>query len=94
MKQHLTSSIKQKRGLVMKKIRSLITMLIITLATATPVLAAAAREDHSNFLVWAFLSVCGLIVVVQLLPVIFMAFGLITGAAKGKKDQEAKANNK
>lgn len=78
----------------MKNIRLLITSTLISLASATPVLAAGVREDNSNFLVWAFLSVCGLIVVVQLLPVIFMAYGIVAGAVKGKDTKEAKAINK
>ena len=77
----------------MKKISSLATSLLIMLASATPVLAASGREDNSNFLVWAFLSLCGLIVVVQLLPVIFMAFGIVSGAVKGKDQAAAKAVN-
>ncbi len=77
----------------MKKLRSLSIALVLAFASATPVLAASGREDNSSFLVWAFLTVCGLIVVVQLLPVIFMAFGIISGAAKGKSP-EAKAAHK
>ncbi|HKL22674.1 MAG TPA: hypothetical protein VJ904_12780 [Tichowtungia sp.] len=77
----------------MKNLRSMVTLLIASTVWATPVLAAGAREDNSNLLVWAFLSMCGLIVVVQLLPVIFMAFGIVTGALKGKRPA-AKAVNK
>ena len=78
----------------MKNLRILFNALIVALVSATPVLAASGREDNSNFLVWAFLSLCGLIVVVQLLPVIFMAFGIVAGAVKGKEAKEAKAVNK
>ena len=78
----------------MKKINSIVTSILVLLASATPVLAASGREDNSNFLVWAFLSLCGLIVVVQLLPVIFMAFGIVSGAVKGKDQEAAKAVNK
>lgn len=77
----------------MKKYRILISALIASLASAAPALAATGREDSSSFLVWAFLSVCGLIVIVQLLPVIFMAFGIVSGAVKGKEQKEAKAIN-
>ena len=77
----------------MKTLRPLIATLVIAIASASPVLAASGREDNSSFLVWAFLTLCGLIVVVQLLPVIFMAFGIITGAVKGKSP-EAKVTNK
>ena len=78
----------------MEKARFFATSLFLILASATPVLAASGREDHSNVLVWAFLSLCGLIVVVQLLPVIFMAFGIIAGAIKGKDQAAAKVVNK
>ncbi len=78
----------------MKNLRLLIPSLIIVLASATPVLAATGREDSSSLLVWAFLSVCGLIVIVQLLPVIFMAFGIVSGAVKGKEVKEVKAGTK
>jgi len=77
----------------MKTLRPVIATLVIALASASPVLAAAGREDNSSFLVWAFLSLCGLIVIVQLLPVIFMAFGIVSGAVKSKSP-EAKAANK
>lgn len=77
----------------MKKLRSMITLIIISAAWATPVFAAGAREDNSSLLVWAFLSLCALIVLVQLLPVIFMAFGIVSGAIKAKRP-EAKAVNK
>ncbi len=78
----------------MKKLRLLISALILALASATPSLAASGREDSSSFLVWAFLSVCGLIVIVQLLPVIFMAFGIVSGAVKSKEQKAIKAVNK
>jgi len=48
---------------------------VLTLAAlaAMVVPAVAASVDHgkaSNFVVWAFLSLCGLIVVAQVLPLI------------------------
>lgn len=77
----------------MKTLRSMFILLVVASFWASPVLAASPREDHSNLLVWAFLCICGLIVVVQLLPVIFMAFGIVSGAIRGKRP-EAKAINK
>lgn len=49
--------------------------IVFTVATlaVTVVPAVAASVDHgkaSNFVVWAFLSLCGLIVVAQVLPLI------------------------
>ena len=52
----------------------------------SPVLAAATgREDSSNVLVWAFLGICGLIIFLQMVPVLSMAYGLVKGIF-GKKD--------
>ena len=51
------------------KLKTLFSALTITfLGTATSVMAATTgREDHSLFLTWVFLGVCGLIIVLQLL---------------------------
>jgi hypothetical protein len=69
---------------------------IVTLATAallapaTQVLAeAGTRQDHSNYLVWAFLGMCALIVIIQLMPVAMLAYGLVKGLLKGKKETAA-----
>ena len=56
------------------------------LASASPLLAATgAREDSSNVLVWAFLGTCGLIILLQMVPVVSMAYGLIKGIFGDKK---------
>jgi hypothetical protein len=59
---------------------------LLTIATsfllipAGPALAeATVRQDNSQFLVWAFLGMCALIVIVQLMPVFILAFGLVKG---------------
>ncbi|MCD6429888.1 MAG: hypothetical protein J7L57_01550 [Deltaproteobacteria bacterium] len=51
------------------KIKTFISVLTITfLSTATSVMAeTAVREDHSLFLTWVFLGICGLIIVLQIL---------------------------
>lgn len=60
----------------------------LLLAPATRALAeAGARQDNSQFLVWAFLGMCALIVVIQLMPVAMITFGLLKGLAKGKEPQ-------
>ena len=68
------------------------TMRIVTLLsaalTASATLALAetgARQDSSQLLVWAFLGMCALIVVIQLMPVLMIAFGLVKGLFKEKK---------
>ena len=70
---------------------------IITLATAgllAPVTQALAeagtRQDNSQFLVWAFLGMCALIVIIQLMPVVMLAYGLVKGLLKGKAETAAK----
>ena len=55
------------------------------LSLVTPVFAeTAARQDDSNILVWAFLGACALIIFLQLVPVVSMAFALIKGASSSK----------
>lgn len=56
------------------------------LVLCSPVLAATgAREDSSNVLVWAFLGICGLIIFLQMVPVLSLTYGLVKGVF-GKKD--------
>jgi hypothetical protein len=65
--------------------------IIVSLVTGvTPALAASgARDDNSGFLVWAFLGVCALIVVAQILPAAMTLMGFAKGV---KKDVVAKEN--
>jgi hypothetical protein len=59
---------------------------VLLLATASSALAeTAARQDHSQLLVWAFLGMCALIVIIQLMPVVMIAYGLVKGLLKGKE---------
>jgi hypothetical protein len=58
--------------------------LLSLLASASPALAASARQDSSGLVVWIFLGFCALIVVAQLVPVVLMALGLIKGVASKK----------
>jgi len=56
------------------------------LAPATSALAeTGARQDGSQLLVWAFLGMCALIVIIQLMPVAMLAYGLVKGLIKGKE---------
>ena len=60
--------------------KTAITTIAATLATATTALAAnGARVDHSGFLVWAFLGLCAMIVVAQLAPAVMLVVGMIKG---------------
>jgi len=67
-----------------------ITISIMTLAAqcalATNLMAATGvREDSSMLMVWAFLCMCALIVIVQLLPALFLTFGLVKSVFSGSK---------
>ena len=76
----------------MKTKLSVITTLATVLGIAANAFAATgAREDSSMILVWAFLGMCALIVIVQLMPVMFMAFGMIRGIVKGGKESQVSA---
>ncbi|TLM69019.1 MAG: hypothetical protein FDZ69_01705 [Deltaproteobacteria bacterium] len=55
--------------------------------TSLALAEAGARQDHSQLLVWAFLGMCALIVIIQLMPVVMIAFGLIRGLVKDKAPQ-------
>lgn len=63
----------------------------LTLLTATglcgipAVAGAAAREDQSSLVIWAFLGFCALIVALQLLPAIHQWWL----ALRGSKENEA-----
>ncbi len=61
-------------------------LLVITLLAPTVQALAAAgpREDHSSYLAWAFLGMCALIVIVQLMPVVMVVCGLVRGLVRGK----------
>lgn len=51
--------------------KAILGMTGFTLALVSPALAAAgAREDNSDFVVWAFLAFCALIVIGQMFPMI------------------------
>jgi hypothetical protein len=64
---------------------------VLFLAPASLALAdTGVRQDNSDILVWAFLGMCALIVIIQLMPVFMLAFGLLKGLLKGKADTEAK----
>jgi TctA family transporter len=70
----------------MKLKTRLLTTVSTLLVLCSPVMAApGAREDSSNVLVWAFLGICGLIIFLQMVPVLSMTYGLIKGVFGDKK---------
>ena len=68
----------------MKTTRTALTTLATLLAAAPTLAATGARSDHSGILVWAFLGMCALIVVAQVVPaallLVEMVKGLVTKA--------------
>jgi hypothetical protein len=70
----------------MKTKRITTPLSVLLLAPATSALAeTGARQDSSQLLVWAFLGMCALIVIIQLMPVAMIAYGLVKGLLKGKE---------
>jgi predicted membrane channel-forming protein YqfA (hemolysin III family) len=64
----------------MKKITQIVLSGIVLLATAMPALAETSpRTDNSMTLVYLFLGVCGLIIFLQLIPVLALGIGMIKG---------------
>lgn len=51
--------------------------------------ATTASGDSSRVAVFIFLAMCATIIVVQLLPMLFMLYGLLKGLAQGKKEAAA-----
>ncbi len=49
--------------------------------------AQGARHDNSGIIVWAFLGLCALIVVAQLVPALMMLFGFVK-ALGSKREKE------
>ncbi len=72
----------------MKKIAQYILSEVVFLSVAVPVFAeTGAREDNSMTLVYLFLGVCGLIILLQLLPVFALGLGIIKGFFSGEKKE-------
>lgn len=56
------------------------------LAGAAPALAdTGARADHSGLLVWAFLGLCALIVLAQVVPSVVLLVELTRGAWEARR---------
>ncbi|KAF0215904.1 MAG: hypothetical protein FD174_3914 [Geobacteraceae bacterium] len=70
--------------------KALINTLIASIVTASSAFAASgALEDNSGIFVWAFLGMCALIVIGQLLPTVLLMLGFAKGVAKEKKAEAA-----
>lgn len=67
----------------MKTLQSTIVMALCSASSAYA--ATGAREDNSGIFVWAFLGLCALIVVAQVMPALLMLTGLVKGMEKKKE---------
>lgn len=56
-----------------------------SLALAT----GGTRNDGSQLVVWIFLGMCALIVILQLVPLMIMAFATVKALVKGKAEKPA-----
>lgn len=51
--------------------------------------AGTAQNDGSQLVVWAFLGMCALIVVLQIVPLMLLGFGMVKAFFKSKDVQPA-----
>lgn len=65
-------------------LRTILTAAAV-LGTTTLAQAATAQDDGSQLVVWAFLGMCALIVILQIVPLIILAFGMVKALFKGKE---------
>jgi len=73
----------------MKVTRTALMTMAVTTGLATDLFAASAeRVDSSSILIWAFLGMCALIVILQLMPAMMLVFGLVK-AFFSKEPKEA-----
>jgi hypothetical protein len=76
----------------MKNTLTILMVLAAQLGLASNLMAASVvREDSSMLLVWMFLGMCALIVIIQLMPAMFLMFGMLKSLFTGSKSQ-VKAN--
>ncbi len=68
-----------------KRILATLTGSVLVPASAA-FAATPAREDNSGIVVWAFLGICALIVVAQLVPAVMVMLGLVKGVASKKEE--------
>lgn len=67
----------------------MVAAISIMMVFYSPVLAeTGARGDRSNALIWLFLGICGLIMFLQIVPVVRLAFRLVKGDFGKKESME------
>lgn len=78
----------------MKSKLTVMMVLVTQLGLATQLMAATGvREEASMFLVWAFLGMCALIVIVQLMPAMLLTFGLLKSLFGSGKQSPVKVQS-
>ena len=65
----------------------------VLLITTNVWAAEGVRQDNSGIFVWAFLGMCALIVMAQLVPALMLLVGLIKGAVASVSKKEATAES-
>lgn len=76
----------------MKNTLTILIVLAAQLGLASNLMAASVvREDSSMLLVWMFLGMCALIVIIQLMPAMFLMFGMLKSLFTNSKST-VKAN--
>lgn len=77
--------ITQSKEVSMHRVKIIPTSLLLVLTAVGPVMAAETNETYrSGILVLAFVGICALLVVAQLLPALRSLFGMTKDAAKKK----------
>lgn len=78
----------------MKGIGTAFLTLSALFGSASKLLAATTeRIDTSSFLIWAFLGMCALIVIVQLIPAMMLVFGMIKAVFSNSEREQVKAQD-
>lgn len=73
----------------MKKISQDTVFTFLFLLCAAPAWAeTGARQDNSMVLVYLFLATCGLIIMLQLIPVFTLLFGILKGVFSKRETAE------
>ena len=76
----------------MKGTRTALLTLAASAGLATNLFAASAeRVDSSSILIWAFLGMCALIVILQLMPAMMLVFGMIKAVFSSEEQKQARA---
>ncbi len=61
------------------------TIFAVLISCSSALAASGAHEDNSGIFVWAFLALCALIIIGQLVPVFLVMLGFAKGVRKEKK---------